>query len=215
VIDMTETQEVLPHVDSGLISPGRTIGEPERPWAIGLHGWNIVLTLQPGPGTVHETLDALHTFGEFRLTAFRYVCAGRVKDKTTFLDALLEAQQAGRRWTRHVARVVPLALTFEFAPQSLEAQLASAVASLVEEIDSGTFFVRVERRGLAEELDSGKLELAIADELFAAAEARGKTLRTAFSDPDYILLVETLDTACGVALITRELRHRYPFVRVR
>jgi tRNA(Ser,Leu) C12 N-acetylase TAN1 len=177
--------------------------------------WNVVLTLRPAPGAVRELLDALHAFGEFRITPFHYVCAGWVKDTTTFLDALLEAQQAGRHWTRHIARVVPLSWTFEFIPESLEGKLQTTVARIVEKIDGGTCFVRVERRGLAEQLDSAKLELMVADYLFAAAEARGKTLRTAFSDPDYIVAVETLDTQCGVALITRELRERYPFVRVR
>lgn len=177
--------------------------------------WNMVLTLRPAPGAVHELLDALHTFGEFRITPFHYVCVGWVKDPMTFLDALLEAQQAGRHWTKHLARVVPLACTFEFVPESLKGKLQSAVASVAEEIDSGTCFVRVERRGLAEQLNTAELEVMVADQLFAAAEARGKTLRTAFKDPDYIVAVETLDTECGVALITRDLRQRYPFVRVR
>ena len=128
---------------------------------------------------------------------------------------MLEAQQAGRHWTRHIARVVPLGWTFEFIPESLEGKLQATVARIVEKIDGGTCFVRVERRGLAEQLDSAELEVMVAGYLFAAAEACGKTLRTAFSDPDYIVAVETLDTQCGVALITRDLRQRYSFVSVR
>lgn len=177
--------------------------------------WNVVLTLRPTPGAMRELLDALHTFGEFHITPFHYVCAGWVKDTTTFLDALLEAQQAGRHWTRHIARVVPLGRTFDFVPESLAGKLELALAGFAEQIDSGTCFVRVERRGLAEQLESTQLKLMVADQLFAAVEARGKALRTAFSDPDYIVAVETLDTQCGIALITRKMRERYPFVRVR
>jgi tRNA(Ser,Leu) C12 N-acetylase TAN1 len=177
--------------------------------------WNIVLTLRPAPGAVHELLDGLRAFGEFRITPFHYVCTGWVNDTTTFLDALLEAQQAGRHWTRHIARVVPLDSTFEFVPESLKGKLQSAVQHIAERIEGGTCFVRVERRGLAESLDSPELELTLAEGLFAAVEARGKAVRTAFDDPDYIVAVETLDTQCGIALITRYMRERYPFVRVR
>jgi len=177
--------------------------------------WNVVLTVQPAPRAVHELLDALHTFGEFHITPFHYVCSGWVKDIPTFLDALLEAQQAGRHWTKHLARVVPVARTFEFAPDSLEAKLEAAVAEIAADVEGGTCFVRVERRGLAEHVHAAELELAIADQLFSAVEARGKSLRTSFVDPDYIVAVETLETECGVTLITRDLRRRYPFVRVR
>ena len=177
--------------------------------------WNIVLTVQPAPGAVHELLGALHTFGEFHMTPFHCVCSGWVKDIGTFLDALLEAQQAGRHWTKNVARVVPLARTFEFAPDSLKGKLEAAIADIAADIDGGTCFVRVERRGLPDQVQTAELEHMIADQVFAAVEARGRSLRTSFSDPDYIIAVETLDTACGVALITRDLRRRYPFVRVR
>ncbi|MGZ5140976.1 MAG: CBS domain-containing protein [Burkholderiales bacterium] len=120
--------------------------------------WNILLTLQPARGAVHELLDALHTFGEFRITPFHYVCTGWVKDTTTFLDALLEAQQAGRRWTTHIARVLPVAHTFDFAPDSLEAKLEDAVDRIAADVDGGTCFVRVERRGLPEQLQTAELE---------------------------------------------------------
>jgi len=179
------------------------------------HRWNVVLTVRPAPGAVHELLDALHAFGEFRITPFHYVCAGWVRDTTTFLNALLEAQQAGRHWTRQLSRVVPLGWTFEFVPESLKGKLEMTLERIAGQIAGGTCFVRVERRGLAESLDSAELERMIADQLFATVEAHGKALRTAFSDPDYIVAVETLDTHCGIALITREMRGRYPFVRVR
>jgi tRNA(Ser,Leu) C12 N-acetylase TAN1 len=148
------------------------------------------------------------------MTPFRYVCTGWVKDIATFLDALLEAEQAGRAWTRHVARVVPVAYTFEFSPDSLQGKLEAAVEETTAKIAGGTCFVRVERRGLGDEINTPALEQAIADHLFAAVEARGGALRTSFEDPDYVVAVETVDSDCGVALITREMRQRYPFIRV-
>lgn len=177
--------------------------------------WNVIVTVQPAPGAMHQLLDALHLFGEFRATPFKYVCVGWVQDTTTFLDALLEAEQAGRRWTKHLARVVPLVQTFDFSPDSLQGKLEAALSSIAGTLDAGTCMVRLERRGRAEQLHTAELEPMLADYLFARAEKQGKVLHTSFNDPDYIVAVETLDTQCGVGLITRAQRQRYPFVRLR
>jgi tRNA(Ser,Leu) C12 N-acetylase TAN1 len=40
-------------------------------------------------------------------------------------------------------------------------------------------------------------------------------MRTEFADPDFVIAAETLGTECGVTLIPRALRERYPFVQVR
>lgn len=47
------------------------------------------------------------------------------------------------------------------------------------------------------------------------AEQVGLAMRTEFADPDFMIAAETLGTECGVALIRRALRERYPFVQVR
>jgi len=198
-----------------MAAAARARGQQEMVVAPATRRWNVLLTVHPTPGAVHELLGALHRFGEFRMTPFRYVCTGWVKDTATFLDALLEAEQAGRGWTRHIARVVPVAYTFEFSPDSLQGKLEAAADEAAAKIAGGTCFVRVERRGLGDEIDTSALERAVADHLFAAVEARGGALRTSFEDPDYIVAVETIGSDCGIALITREMRQRYPFMSVR
>jgi hypothetical protein len=39
--------------------------------------------------------------------------------------------------------------------------------------------------------------------------------RTRFADPDYVLAAETAGAECGVTLLSRVLRERYPFVAAR
>ena len=68
---------------------------------------------------------------------------------------------------------------------------------------------------MTEEIHSADIEVALADYLVELAAARGCTLRTSFRDPDFIVAIETLESQAGVALITRDLRRRYPFVKVR
>jgi hypothetical protein len=40
-------------------------------------------------------------------------------------------------------------------------------------------------------------------------------MRTAFDHPDFIVAAETVGHDCGVALLPRDLRTRYPFVGTR
>jgi hypothetical protein len=44
---------------------------------------------------------------------------------------------------------------------------------------------------------------------------RTAALHTSFSDPDTVLVAETVGEECGVALLQRALRERYPFVAAR
>ena len=177
--------------------------------------WNVLLTVRPAPGAVHELLSGLRAHGTFRATSFKYVCVGVVDDMAAFLDLLLETQRSGAAWAAHIARVVPIASTFEFTAESLLAELKIATAIMLPHVPEARFFVRVERRGMAGKVHSGELELALADHLADLAASRGCILKVSFEDPDFIVAVETLETQGGVALITRDLRQRYPFVQVR
>jgi len=177
--------------------------------------WNMLVTVLRGPGREHHVLRELNLLGEFHGTEFRDVCTGRVEDAAAFLETLLRAVEAGAAWTRDLARAIPMARTFRFTPETLIDELQQAVAPLLERMHSGSFYVRVERRGLEGEVVSPEVERAVADHLFALAQAQGKALRTSFDDPDYIVVAETLGHECGVALLTREQRRRYPFVQAR
>lgn len=177
--------------------------------------WNILATAVPEPGSMHALLGALNSYGEFHATPFKYVCTGWVEDHARFLAALLEASHAGKPWIAHLGRIVPVSRVFSATSETFLGQLKGAATALIENIGSGTCFVRVERRGMPEAAHSPEIEHALADHVFALVEARGGSLRTSFADPDFIVVAETLDTECGVGLITRDMRSRFPFVRVR
>ena len=180
-----------------------------------MRNWNVLVTVLPTRGGTHALLGALSSLGEFHGTSFKDVCVGRVEDQEKFFGALLDAMHSGKRWFRHVGRVVPIAHTFQFTVESLVEQLTEAVTQLAREIRGGTCFVRLERRGLHGEVHTTDLEHAVADHLFSLVQAQGGSLRTSFHDPDYIFVAETLGNECGVGLITRDLRARFPFIRVR
>lgn len=177
--------------------------------------WNVLVTAQPQPGAVTELLHGLRKFGVFGLTPYACVCVGYVPDPSAFVEALLEAEQAARPWTRRLSRVVPVLRQFDFVPESLKGKLQLAAASIAESIPGGTFSVRAELRGLGDDVQQPDLEDLVARALTSLGDVRGKSFLRAFDDTDYVIAVEIVGETCGVGVLSRDMRSRYPFVRVR
>ncbi|HTT40692.1 MAG TPA: THUMP domain-containing protein [Burkholderiales bacterium] len=180
-----------------------------------MKNWNLIVTIVPGPGHVHEALEHLRALGRFALSSFKDVCVGQVQDVTAFLDGLHAARASGESWVDFIGRVLPIQRTFAFTPESLQERIKEAVTPLLAEMRSGSFHVRLERRGLAGRIPTQEIERAVADHVFTLAQAQGVQLETDFADPDYVVVIETLGEQGGVALIPREVRNRYPWVHVR
>jgi len=177
--------------------------------------WNLVVTIVPGAGHLREALRHLGRLGWFAPTSFRDVCTGRVEDVPRFLEDILAARTRAEPWADKIARVIPVERTFTFTPDSLADKLEEALTPLLDRMQSGSFCVRLERRGLAGKIPTQDIERAVAEHASNLLQGRGVSLETDFAHPDYILAAETLDDQCGVALITREESKRYPFLRVR
>lgn len=177
--------------------------------------WNIIVTVKPGPGHEHHLLRELRLLGDFYHSQFKDVCLGYVADMTGFLEAIRHAGEEGAAWIEYLGRAIPIEKTFHFEPETLLEQLKEVVSPFARRIGGGTFYVRLERRGLIGQIISPEIERSLATHLFTQAEREGRQLRTSFEDADYIVAVETVGNECGVALLSRELRQHYPFVQTR
>lgn len=175
--------------------------------------WNLVVTIVAGPHRVRDVLRPLNEFGWFMPTAFKDVCVGDVQDVPAFLDRIADRRERGEPWALMIGRIIPVERVFDFIPENFAERLKEAVAPFAERMQSGTCHVRVERRGHAGEIPTQAVERAVADHLYDLAQARGVHLATSFTDPDYVVVAETLGEQCGVALLTRDLARRYPFVQ--
>lgn len=180
-----------------------------------MKNWNVIVTILPGPGRERHLLRELRLLGDFYPSQFKDVCLGQVEDVHAFMEAIRQAAEENAPWVEDLGRVIPVEHTFHFMPETLAEQLKEAVSPFIQRIAGGTFFVRLERRGLLGQVMSPEVERSVADHLFALAEREGRQLRTSFEDADYIVAAETVGNECGVALLTRELRQRYPFVQTR
>jgi tRNA(Ser,Leu) C12 N-acetylase TAN1 len=175
--------------------------------------WNLIVTTPPGQE--RDLLPALNRLGEFARSEFKGILTGRVEGVGRFLEEIHRADEEHGGWRQHLLRVLPVERTFSFTPQSFEEQLREAVTPFVQRMSNGTFHVRLERRGHKGKIVSPEVEQRLGDYVMNLARQQGKTLHVSFQNSDYVVVAETVGNRCSVALVTRELRTRYPFVKIR
>jgi tRNA(Ser,Leu) C12 N-acetylase TAN1 len=175
--------------------------------------WNVLATSLEGRRDA--LLIALRRLGRFRPGGYRNVVVGLVEDTALFLGALRDALATDPLLPTALAKVVPIETTLRFDPGDAVSAFATAAEPLLDRLAGGSFFVRLERRGLKGRLHSPTIERELGDRVWRALEARGHTPRVDFRDPDAVLVVETLGDQAGLTVLSRSLRAAYPFVKIR
>ena len=174
--------------------------------------WNVLATAR---NHAHGRLARrLKRFGDFRWAPYLGVLIGRVEDHEAFFDQLRLAGEVKPGFLLPLARLVPLERTFVFTTDTLIPLLKAELLTSADQIGSGSFYVRIERRGHKGEIHSRQIEQELAHALIASLEERGCTPHVDFHDPDVIIAIEIIGDECGVGFITKSLRARYPFVKV-
>lgn len=177
-----------------------------------MRGWNVLATAIEGERAgLQGGLKRLARFGG---GGYRNILVARVEDVSRFLDDLAEALATDARLRFGLARVVPVETTLRFAPDDPVPGLAKAAEAFLDRLAGGSFYVRLERRGLKGTVHSAVIERGVGEHLYRLLEARGCAPRVDFSDPDNVVAIETLGDEAGIGLVSRAMRERYPFVRI-
>jgi tRNA(Ser,Leu) C12 N-acetylase TAN1 len=175
--------------------------------------WNVLGTSLEGRRD--GLLIGLRRLGRFRPGGYRNVVVGLVEDPARFLAELRDALATDPLLPTALAKVVPIETTLRFDPGDPVPGLVAAAEPFLDRLAGGSFFVRLERRGLKGRLHSPTVEREIGDRVWKALEVRGGTPRVDFRDPDAVLLLETLGDQAGLSVLPRALRRDYPFVKIR
>jgi tRNA(Ser,Leu) C12 N-acetylase TAN1 len=175
-------------------------------------GWNVLVTAQEG--ATRDLRRLVNRHGRFRSCGFRNVLLGHVADPHQFLHSL-EAELVQKPFANGwLGKALPMAATFAVRPESFLADLEAAVAATVDGLKGKSFHVRVERRGHKGALHTQQLERHLGDHLWALLEARGEQPKVSFRDPDIVIAVEIAGPTAGIAVIPRQLRQDFAFVKV-
>ena len=160
-------------------------------------------------------LHWLRRHGAFRGGGYRNVAIGRVAALPTFLDAVRDDLARAPGLAAALGRILPIERTLRLDPNDALASLEEAIVPLHPRLAGGSYFVRLERRGLRDALHSTDVERALGAALWRALEAAGHMPRVAFRDADAVIVIETLGDRAGIGIVDRKLRSAYPFVRIR
>ena len=174
--------------------------------------WNIVATSLEG--RQDALLIALHKLGDFRRSRFRNVILGKVEDPQVFLDQLKRLLDKDLLLPTALARALPVEKIFEFQLDDLVDKLKDELLPLVERLGGRKFYVRMERRGFKGQVHPSAVEKEIGEFLWKELHGRGFTPVVDFRDPDVIVIIETVGELAGIALLDREMRATYPFLKV-
>jgi len=175
-------------------------------------GWNIVVTCKQGGQ--RAVRRALHPFMRLRPSGFRNVLVGRVDNVEAFLAAVAELLERRPSLQNALGKILPIAHSFVVDLPRFHEQLIAAGAGLVERLVGRSFHVRVERRGHKGVINTQAAEQALGEALYSALAGRGEKPTVTFTDPDVVVAVELIGDTAGLELVTRDLRERFPFVRI-
>ena len=175
--------------------------------------WNVVLTSRMGEE--NRLLQEMADYGEFHLSGFRAVIIGKVPDSAQFLELLKHKWETQPFFPEMLSTATPIQALFPFTLEDLLERLKHEALAFLPAIGEKPFYVRVKRRGHKGEISSQEVEQALDRFLLDELAAQGREGRIDFNRPDCILLVELLHNQGGLTLITREMKERYPFIKVK
>jgi tRNA(Ser,Leu) C12 N-acetylase TAN1 len=175
--------------------------------------WNVLVTASERQERALRSL--LFPFGIFKESGFRGTLIGFVSNLQTFLESLKELGETDPQSLQALGQVVPIDRTFSFSAANFIERAKEAIAPYLETIDNEKIYVRVKRRGYKGRISSLESEKELDEWLLAQLEMAGKKARIDFEAPDKIVVIEMVQNQCGVGLITKEMKERVTFIKIK
>jgi len=131
------------------------------------------------------------------------------------MENLLAKKTADPLAGKAIARFVPVSLTFYYKNiEEFEKKALKGIFFLTKDLGGKKFHVRMHRRGFKRRISSKEEEAFLDRVLLEALERRGAAGSISFTDPDAVIIIETVGQRAGMAIYTREELARYPFLHV-
>lgn len=177
--------------------------------------WNVVVSLKEH--SLKTVRKFLSEYGELQLTDYFNVMVMQVKDIDEFLETMRANYEMHLHVLDHVGRIVPVKHHFLFqSPDEFEQKAKDVVAQWMENIAGKHFYIRIHRRGFRGRLSSQDEERFLDEFILTQLEIEGKAPAAIdFSNPDWIIVIETVGQQAGLSLWSREQIERYPFLKLK
>jgi tRNA(Ser,Leu) C12 N-acetylase TAN1 len=175
--------------------------------------WNILATSHRSQE--HHVLRILNRLGEFRHSGYRDVIIGHVIDVASFLDELEKIRRETPEKLRSLSQIVPIERNFQFEVANFVEKSKEAVFPYIDRLANTRFFVRVARRGHKGEISSLEVEHILDAYILESLEKEGKQATINIEEFDNMIAIETIENRAGVGLIKKEMKEKYPFIKIK
>ena len=191
---------------------------PEGEAAVGgitvARDWNVVVTVHPDG--YRRALELLSGLDDARVGHSQYgnVLLVHAASPSEFVHSLSRRAADDPSLLEDViSHVIPVEERFVFhSPEEFEAGALRLLFDRIEVLAGRSFHVRVHRHGFEGRLSSREEEEFLGAEIMDELDRRGDSATVDFDDPDILVVVETISTRAGVALLERDERQRHPFL---
>ncbi|MGZ3788397.1 MAG: THUMP domain-containing protein [Bacteriovorax sp.] len=175
--------------------------------------WNVLITLR-GEG-MKEAKRSLRQFGAIHLTDFFNVLVMHVEDIDEFLHDFAFEFLRRPYLKESISRVAPVMRTFNFnSREEFENKAKQLAGQWPDRIAGKTFYVRMHRRGFKESMKSLVEEQFLDRYILKSLQERGESAMVSFTDPDFIIDVESLNNQAGLSIWSRDDLLAFPFLNL-
>ncbi len=175
--------------------------------------WNVLATAQKRQE--RHVLRLLNRYGEFKGSGYRDVILGYVADMPAFLETLESIRRENPGRLRSLGQIVPLERNFQFDVADFVDKAKEAVSPYIDQLGDSRFFVRVVRRGHKGEISGMDTEKELDGCILKSLENKGKRATINIEEFEKMIILETVENRAGVGLITKEMKEKYPLVKVK
>ena len=171
--------------------------------------WNVVITIyQEG---FRRALYALRDIGPTERSPYHNVLVMKVADPVAVLEAVERLTEERPALYDAIARVAPAMRTFDFlSGESFKDNAKTIMPDWLPSLTGKSFHARLHRRGAKHDLPTPDVERFLNDAIIQATAEAGQPARISFTDPDAVIVIDTVDDRAGLAMWTRAdlTRHR-------
>ncbi len=168
----------------------------------------IVTIYQEG---FRRALRALQDIGLAERSPYHNVLVMKVDDPMAVLEAVERLTEERPALYDAIARVAPATRTFDFSSaESFKDNAKSIALEWLPSLTGKSFHARLHRRGPKLDLHTPDVERFLNDVIIEATAKAGPPARISFTNPDAVIVIDTIDDRAGLAMWTREdlTRHR-------
>ena len=165
--------------------------------------WNIVVTIYQE--SFRRALRALQDIGPAEPGPYHNVLVMKVDDPMTVLEAIERLTEERPALYDAIARVAPAMRTFDFlSAEDFKDDAKSIVLEWLPSLAGKSFHARLHRRGPKPGLHTPDVERFLDDLIIEETAKAGLSGRISFTDPDAVIVIDTVDDRAGLAMWTRE-----------